>query len=371
MLRWANDFPETARAVADGIAAGWHLGGQLYVSLQGRTVLDVAVGHSEPGRLMSSDDLMLWLSAGKPVTAIALAALLERQRIEVNQRVAEFLPGFGQAGKGEVTIRHLLTHTAGFRTADALPETLEWNEMLAAIDMTPLEAGWTLGEKAGYHLAATWFVLGALIEHLVDGAFAQYLHAEFLGSAGLSDTFAAMESSTFARLAQRIVPVYTTFGGKLDPHPFWNSADYCARPRPGSNLRGPVRSLGRFYEQLLGFIGSTPKGWPSEAAVHVWTSRQRTGLYDHTLKGEADWAYGFLMQPKEARTLGQAPYSYGAQSSPATFGHSGNQCSSAFADPAHGLVVAWVFNGRPGERLHQIRAAAMNRAIYADLALGG
>jgi len=46
-----------------------------------------------------------------------------------------------------------------------------------------------------------------------------------------------------------------------------------------------------------------------------------------------------------------------------------NQPLAAIAKVAVSLVVAWVFNGMPGERLHQKRARALNNAIYEDLGL--
>ena len=63
------------------------------------------------------------------------------------------------------------------------------------------------------------------------------------------------------------------------------------------------------------------------------------------------------------------PYNYGRHASENTFGHSGAQSSCAFADPANGLVVAWICNGLPGERRHQERAREINSAIYKDLGL--
>ena len=40
-----------------------------------------------------------------------------------------------------------------------------------------------------------------------------------------------------------------------------------------------------------------------------------------------------------------------------------------FADPEHGLVVAWATNARIGEPRHNARNRAINTAIYEDLGL--
>jgi CubicO group peptidase (beta-lactamase class C family) len=75
---------------------------------------------------------------------------------------------------------------------------------------------------------------------------------------------------------------------------------------------------------------------------------------------------GFIPNPPMSRDA-PPPYGYGSQASEAAFGHSGAQSSCAFADPARGVVVVWICNGRPGEPRHQRRARAVNAAIDEDL----
>ena len=49
------------------------------------------------------------------VTATALLLLEERGLVDLDDRVCDHLPGFGANGKDGVTVRQLLTHSAGFR----------------------------------------------------------------------------------------------------------------------------------------------------------------------------------------------------------------------------------------------------------------
>ncbi|HYH50462.1 MAG TPA: serine hydrolase domain-containing protein, partial [Acidimicrobiia bacterium] len=83
-------------------AEGLHDGAQVYVSRFGEPLLDVAVGESTPGRALERDDVMLWYSAGKPVTTTAVLQLWERGRLGLDDRVADFVAGWG-AGKERVT----------------------------------------------------------------------------------------------------------------------------------------------------------------------------------------------------------------------------------------------------------------------------
>ncbi len=367
MSRGDPTFSSTLQVFDQGIKNGWHLGGQLYVSLRGQTQISVAVGESAPGKPQETNDLLLWLSAGKPLTAIGLALLLEQQGISTDSRVCDVIPEFGVEGKESITIHHLLTHTGGIRAADSIDETLDWDAMIHAICATRLDDNWIPGQKAGYHIAGSWYLLGEIIQRLSGKPFADFIRDQLTRPLGMSQTFLSFPDSDHTKPLGSLCLLYDTFAGKQQPHSNWNNPAYTQRARPGSNIRGPISDLGRFYEALLGY-GPNPSPLPSTSMINRVTTRQRSGMYDHTLLGTIDWGYGFLIQPPTPLPV-HPGYTYGSHASAETFGHSGNQCACAFADPAHGLVVAWICNGRPGERIHQLRSNSINNAIYQDLGL--
>src|SRR3954452_5221340 len=109
-------FDEVIDTLERQRAEGLHDGAQVYVSRFGEPLLDVAIGESRPGRALERDDVMLWYSSGKPVTTTAVLQLWERGRLGLDDRVADYVPGWA-AGKEQVTLRHVLTHTGGFTMA--------------------------------------------------------------------------------------------------------------------------------------------------------------------------------------------------------------------------------------------------------------
>ena len=48
-------------------------------------------------------------------TTTSVMLLVEEGRIRLTDRVASFIPGFERYGKGDITVRHLLTHVSGLR----------------------------------------------------------------------------------------------------------------------------------------------------------------------------------------------------------------------------------------------------------------
>lgn len=360
----AQTLPRTAQVLRDGIDARLHLGAQIHIRLAGRTVASAAVGERRPGEPMTVDTLPLWLSAGKPLTALAIAQQVERGRLGLDEPVAVHLPEFGTAGKARLTLRHLLTHTAGFRAADALPEELPWDETIRAICQTPIDPGWLPGTTAGYQTRSSWFILAEVVRRLDGRAFAHYLRDEILLPLGLDDVWIGMPPAEYARYGPRIGTTHLTFPRDPSPHPTWDAPETVASCHPGNGTRGPADQLARFYEALL----DGGRGIVQPATLREFVRRQRSGVFDLTFRHAVDFGLGFLLNSNR-HGLETAPYGYGRHASEATFGHSGAQSSCAFADPAHRLAVAWVCNGLPGEPRHQQRQRALNNALYEDLGL--
>ena len=364
-------LPKTLALLEQGRHSILHPGAQVYVSLRGEVLTDIALGEARPGVSMQPETLTLWLSTGKPVTAIAIAQLVERGLLAFDDVVSRHLPEFAQNGKDEITIRHLLTHTAGFRDADKLAENLPWEEMIARICATPLEAEWQPGAKAGYQMMSSWFILGELIRR-VDGREAgRYVRENIFEPLGMRDSWMGIPADQIASYGDRMALMYYSGRTEFRVHPFWNAGDDFAACRPGSGVRGPIRELGKFYEALLSIhadrvVPSASMLKPS--SLSELTTRHRIGLFDHTFQHTLDLGLGFIVNSNRhgAETV---PYGYGRHASEATFGHSGSQSSCAFADPEHQLVVAWHCNGQPGEPRHQKRARTINSLIYEELGL--
>ncbi|WP_163016092.1 serine hydrolase domain-containing protein [Streptomyces sp. Tu 4128] len=64
---------------------------------------------------MAGDTVFDLASVSKLFTSILAVQQLERGALELEAPVASYLPDFGRAGKQDVTVRQLLTHTSGFR----------------------------------------------------------------------------------------------------------------------------------------------------------------------------------------------------------------------------------------------------------------
>ncbi|HVM52522.1 MAG TPA: serine hydrolase domain-containing protein [Acidimicrobiales bacterium] len=370
-----HELPTAVAALDRMMHEGLHIGWQLYASVAGRVVADVAGGEARPGVAMTPDTSMVWFSATKAVTSVAAAQQWERGGFDLDDPVAIHIPEFASKGKGAITIRHLFTHTAGIRQADVggggpaalvpgasgySPFVSPWSERLARIVDAEIEDGWVPGRRAGYHPFSGMFLLAEIVQRLDGRPFSQYVRDEIFEPLGMHDCWMGMPSERFHAYGDRIGVLHLTRPGR-DPMAFprIDTEEGCTACTPGAAGRGPMRELARFYEAMLGKGARDGVRLVGTTTAEAMVARHRVGMHDETFGIVIDWGLGFILDS----------VNYGRHCSTRTFGHGGGQSSVAFADPEHGLTVAVVMNGLPGPQAHYRRLSEITADIYEDLGL--
>ena len=362
-------LPETSKVVRAGIKRGFHTGLQLYVSCGSEVIADCGFGESSPGVEMTPQAITMWLSAGKPLTAVAILQLVEEGLLDLDRQIVDWIPEFATGGKEEIRLHHLLTHTAGFRNIETGWPLLSWDETIDRICESPLEDDWQIGETAGYHTSSSWFILGELIQRVDPHGrdCSTYFRDEICMPLGMTDSSNGMTPESWSTNRVRIAGISQLEKGRINLLP-WHDKQHCIAASPGAGFRGPCRELGRFYECLLAGGEVNGRQVLNDESVELLTTRHREGLYDQTLFHKVDFGLGVIVDSNRygADTV---PYGFGPYCSERTFGHGGSQSSIGFADPDAELVVCYVANCRIGEPRHQQRNREIISAIYRDLGL--
>lgn len=372
----SGSLPRTEAVLERQRVAGLHPGACLVATVDAEPAGAAAVGEARPGVAMGPSTVVRWLSITKVATALRAAMAWDAGALSLDDPVALHLPGFASGGKAEVTVRHLLTHTGGFRGADAGPTRPGWDDEVARVCAEPQEDGWRPGRDAGYSLRAGFLVLAEVVRRaLADGRpWERALAEDVFAPLGMVDCHLALDAATAASLAPRTAGYRSTApaagpgpggpSGRGAPSVLVDDAATAALCVPGSSGRGPVEELPRLLEVL--YLGGGPLLSP--AAAEAVTARHRTGLRDRTFGAVIDWGLGVIVDSKvHGREV--VPYGFGAAASPRTFGHGGSQSSGLLCDPEVGLVAALACTGMCGDAAHSRRAHEAFTALYQDLDL--
>jgi CubicO group peptidase (beta-lactamase class C family) len=362
-------LPTAMRLIDEGRQVGLHVAAQGYVALGRQIVADFGYGEASAGVPMTADSLLLWMSSGKPVAAVAILQLRERGLIDLDDPVARHLPEFAAGGKQAVTIRHLLTHTGGFRNVDIGWPTSSWDEIIARVCAAPLEPGWIPGQKAGYHPYSSWYILGEIVRRADGRPFSQYVREAIFLPLAMNDSWIGMPIEQWRAYGERISVMVEVTRSGLKPHRY-STPEAAAQCVPGGNGYGPMHDLARLFHMLAGGGELDGVRLLTPESVAEMTHRQREGMFDETFRHTMDWGLGVIVSGNRygADTI---PYGFGRHASDRAFGHGGAQSSIAFCDPEHELVAAIAFLGMPGEPKHNVRMRNFLTAMYEDLGLAG
>jgi D-alanyl-D-alanine carboxypeptidase len=179
------------RAALDAVASliGSQTPGLQYVAVTAtETLVSHAAGLADIAaqRPMTMAHTMMAYSMTKTFTAIAVLQLVEQGRLALDDLMDRHLPDTPYAGRG-ITIRHLLTHTAGLPN----PIPLRWVHLTdahahfdeATARHAVLRAHAKLvrppGDRFAYTNIGHW-LLGAIIERITGSAYAQIVRTELL-----------------------------------------------------------------------------------------------------------------------------------------------------------------------------------------------
>jgi CubicO group peptidase (beta-lactamase class C family) len=364
------DLQRTVAALKQGQADGFHVGALLHASVEGRGAATINLGLASPDVSMRPDTLMPWFSCTKLVTAIAVAIQWERGEVDLDDPVGAHIQSFSGAGRDGITVRHLLTHTAGLRPGDGTARAMRdesWEDAVARVVSTTPEEGWEPGERAGYHLRGTFLLLGEIVRLTSGRPFTEFVGQEIFEPLGMSDSWLAMPTDRIRSYGERVGVMYDT---TKEPRPIAVFADEgpYAKPHPAASGVGPIGDLARLAELLLGRGGLGDARVLEPQTVEAMVARHRVGLMDETFGAKIDWGLGVMVNSWYYRRQ-PAPYGYGDHASMRAFGHGGSQSSLCFADPEHGLAAALICNGMPGEPGHHRRTQPVLSALYEDLGL--
>lgn len=351
-----------------------------YVFRKGELVYREAWGYRDVDnqKPLRTDDIFFIQSMTKPIISVAFMMLYEEGHFQLTDPVEKYLPAFkdlrvivdSETGiNGEtvplvrpVTIRHLLSHSAGF--SHGLGASKLDREIMQAMYMQPHQ---TVQERVAtlltlplmgqpgeqWYYSAAPDVLSVLIEQFSGMTTEQFLQERIFGPLGMKDTGYNLP----AEKHDRVVKVHNVNGeGKLI-----NSDRQM--PMSGNTLFSGVNALfstvddyGKFCRMLLNNGEWNGQHLLGRKTIELMTSNHVGELYPKRDDG-SDSGLGFGLGFAVVKNVGntQAPNSVG------NYFWAGAYCTYFFIDPSEEMVVILMSQLQPFSTFY---AGILGQLVY-------
>jgi CubicO group peptidase (beta-lactamase class C family) len=183
------------------------VGASAAVFVDGEPVADLWGGYKDAKKTepWEQDTITNVWSTTKTMVALSALILADRGDLDLDAPVARYWPEFAAAGKEQVLVRHLLSHTAGLPEFDppvAVADLYDWRG--ATTRLARQATRWEPGTLAGYHSVTQGFLVGEVVRRVTGQSLATFF-AEHIAKPLGADFHLTMPAG--AGLDERFAPV--------------------------------------------------------------------------------------------------------------------------------------------------------------------
>jgi CubicO group peptidase (beta-lactamase class C family) len=377
--RW-NRAKALDAVMLDAVNSGYIVGATVIAAKDGEIVYRRAAGFSdrETRRPMTENEVCRLASMTKPIVCVTALALIDDGRLGLEDPVTRWLPEFRpklpDGREPVITVRHLLTHTAGLTygfleaedgpyhrlgVSDGLDHPgLSLDENLRRIASAPLlfEPG------TGWHYSVAIDVLGAVIERVSGMTLPDAVQRIVTGPLGMSsvrfvataDTVLATPYGDASPQPTRMTdPFSLRFGQSAIVYSPARAFDATAFPSGGVGLVGTAEDYLRFAEA----IRTGGAGIIRPQTVVAMTSNAIGDLPVGAAGPGFGWGLGVAVLRDAAAA--KSPVNAGAWNWSGVYG------TNFWVDPAAGISVVALTNTAVAGMTGNF-PIALRRAVYQD-----
>jgi CubicO group peptidase (beta-lactamase class C family) len=252
-------FARFREAYRKELTAAGIVGSSFVFLKDGKIVLEDHFGSAnlEKKQPVNADTIYHWASNTKPFTGIAIMQLRDRGLLKLDDQVTKYLPELRDVhnrfgSMDEITIRHLMTHSAGFRNS-TWPwdkgqdwEPFEPNEYSQLVAMFPFtEILFKPGSKFSYSNPGIIF-LGRIIEKLTGDDYEVYVDKNILKPLEMHRSY--FDATPYHLLKHRSHSYYIQNGKRSEGRFDVNTGITVSN----SGLNSPISDMVKYLNFLVG-----------------------------------------------------------------------------------------------------------------------
>ncbi len=353
--------------------SGEELGASIAVVEHGKPVVDLWGGFRETKRTSPwvSDTIVNVWSITKTVTSLAALMLVDRGVLDLDAPVADYWPEFAQNGKSGITVKQVMSHTAGVSGWDqpfSLEVLYDYDEAVARL--AAQAPWWEPGTASGYSLLNFGHVVGELVRRVSGKTLRAFIADEIAGPLGADFTL-GVPRSAYHRVSNVVPPPPGNLDlSKLPPgHPAlrtfgpiamdatvtytdaWREAEIGA-----ANGFGNARSVARIQSVITNGGEVDGVRLLSQPTIDRIFEVQSDGV-DLVLFQPLRFGIGFGLPSQQESQLPDRRIAY--------WGGWGG--SIVLDDVDRGFTFAYVMNRMDGAILGSARSAAYQQAFFAAI----
>lgn len=345
-------------------------GAALVVYFQGQKVVDIFTGKKSETENWNNQTLSVCYSTGKGVLATLAHILVSEGFLDYETPVAQYWSEFGQNGKQQITLRHILSHQSGLfdirNLIEQAKEMADWQHMLKVMEQaTPRFA---VGEDIAYQALTFGWLVGGVLEKATGQPLRWLMQKYLVDPLALDGAYFGVPSGELARVARLIPQVKahvaeqsskpkhhkkkhkTSFSDKLIELSGQNPQDFLDAMVPKG-----MRDFSFFSDEGLQAIIPAANGvFTAESLAKIYAMLANQGVWnDQTLiKPEIFKELSTIQTIKRDRVmpipmkwrLGYHRVITMGKRAKKGFGHMGYNGSGAWCDPQRGLSFAYTHN---------------------------
>ncbi|MBI1170039.1 serine hydrolase [bacterium] len=334
-------FAALRHLMAEFLAEGVETGGAVAVSVNGRLVADLWGGHADAAghRPWQRDTLVNVWSVTKGISALALAILADRGKLDYRKPVARYWPEFAANGKEAITLDTALSHQAGL---NGLSVPMDMAGLCAGApyaravaEMAPL---WQPGSRCVYHSITMGTLMAEPLRRIDGRSIGRFVAEEIAGPLGVPFHIGLPEDeepmvaelsadqAVFDAMQETLDSPYPQAGLNPEVPPLApNARAWRAAEIPGANGQSHARALAMIYGDLVAERSRLISAAGLDEALRMRFDGVDAG-------GPVIYGAGFRLNEAD----------YGRRGPKTTFGHPGWGGSIAFADPEARMGFAFV-----------------------------
>lgn len=190
-------------------------GAAIVVIKDGKVLYEKGFGHDSDGDPLTAKSIIGIASGTKPFTAFAVLQLVDAGNIKLDEPIINYLPELklGDERWGQVTVRHLLSHTSGLPNPTIVAPANTLKEGVGRLHDWKLQSN--PGEKYFYSNTNYW-TLAYLVEEISGMGLNDYLTENVFTPLGMNDSISVVNSGDITKKLE-IPRGYVTLYGTAMP----------------------------------------------------------------------------------------------------------------------------------------------------------